>query len=81
SARSPAISVTPPAAGRYAFSVDFTDAKGASYSGQVTFTAAAADATPMVIRGEPSVWSSGQTSLRAWVDSLAINDYPSARVH
>lgn len=80
SARSQALSVTPTAAGRHAFSVDFTDAKGASYSGSAEFTAAAAGAAAMVIRGEPSVWAGGQTSLRAWVDGLAVADYPLARV-
>ncbi|MBW8845263.1 MAG: hypothetical protein JF607_09845 [Burkholderiales bacterium] len=81
SARSQALSVAPAAAGRYAFSVDFTDAKGASYSGQAELTANAPDAAALVVRGEPSVWSGGQTSLRAWVDGLAASDYPLARVH
>jgi hypothetical protein len=80
SARSQALSVTPDAAGRYAFSVDFTDAKGTSYSGQAELTANAPDAAALVVRGEPSVWSAGQTSLRAWVDGLAAADYPLARV-
>jgi len=81
SARSQALSLAPAAAGRYAFSVDFTDAKGASYSGQAEINATAPDAAPMVIRGEPSVWAGGQTSLRAWVEGLAVADYPLARVH
>ncbi|WP_457320569.1 hypothetical protein [Roseateles sp. P5_E11] len=80
SARSQALSVAPAAAGRFTFSVDFTDAKGASYSGQAELNATAPDATPMVIRGEPSVWAGGQTSLRAWVEGLAVADYPLARV-
>ncbi|WP_157256231.1 hypothetical protein [Pelomonas sp. Root1217] len=80
SARSQALSVTPVAAGRYAFALDFTDAKGAGYSGQAELNATAPDATPMVIRGEPSVWAGGQTSLRAWVEGLAVADYPLARV-
>jgi len=81
SPRSAALSVTPPAAGHYAFGVTFTDARGASYTGQAEFTAAAAQATSLVVRGEPSVWSGGQTSLRAWVDGLAVGDYAGARVH
>jgi hypothetical protein len=80
SARSQALSVAPAAAGRYAFSVDFTDAKGASYSGQAELNANAPDAATMLVRGEPSVWAGGQTSLRAWVDGLAVADYPLARV-
>lgn len=80
SARSPALSVLPAAAGRYAFSVDFTDANGVSYSGQAEFSAAAPEAVPVVIRGEPSVWAGGQTSVRAWVDGLAVADYAQARV-
>ncbi|MFT7776632.1 hypothetical protein [Roseateles sp.] len=80
SARSQALSVAPATPGRYAFSVDFTDATGASYSGQAELGATAPDATAMVIRGEPSVWSGGQTSLRAWVDGLAMADYPLAQV-
>ena len=81
SARSQSLSLAPAAAGRYAFSVDFTDAKGASYSGQAEINATAPDAAAMVIRGEPSVWAGGQTSLRAWVDGLAVAGYPLARVH
>ena len=81
SARSQAVSVAPAAAGRYALSVDFTDAKGASYSGQAELNATAPEVSPMVIRGEPSVWAGGQTSLRAWIDGLAVADYPLARVH
>ncbi|MDR7270220.1 hypothetical protein J2X20_002878 [Pelomonas saccharophila] len=80
SARSQALSVAPAAAGRHAFSVDFSDAKGASYSGTAEFTAAAAGTAAMLIRGEPSVWAGGQTSLRAWVDGLAVADYPQAHV-
>lgn len=80
SARSPALSVAPAAAGRYAFSVDFTDANGASYSGQATLDATVRDAATMVVRGEPSVWAGGQTSLRAWVDGLPVADYATARV-
>ncbi|MGQ3052892.1 MAG: hypothetical protein ACT6S0_14005 [Roseateles sp.] len=80
SLRSQALSVAPAAVGRYAFSVDFTDTRGASYSGQVELNATAPDATAMVIRGEPSVWAGGQTSLRAWVDGLAAADYPLAQV-
>lgn len=81
SPRSASLSVTPSAAGHYAFSVNLTDAKGARYTGQADFTAAAPDANAMVIRGEPSVWSGGQTSLRAWVDGLAVGDYALAHVH
>ncbi len=80
SARSQSLSVAPAAAGRYAFSVDFTDAKGASYSGQAEINASAPEASTLLIRGEPSVWAGGQTSLRAWVDGLAAADYPLARV-
>lgn len=80
SARSPALSLTPPAAGRYAFSVDYTDAQGRTASGQAEFTVGAAVSSALVIRGEPSVWSGGQTSLRAWVDGLPVADYASARV-
>lgn len=80
SARSPALSVTPTAAGRHAFSVEFTDARGRSFAGQAEFTAVAPGASALVIRGEPSVWGGGQTSLRAWVDGLAVADYATARV-
>lgn len=80
SARSQAISAAPAAAGRYAFSVEFTDAKGASYSGQAELTAMAPDAAALAVRGEPSAWAGGQTSLRAWVAGLAAADYPLARV-
>ena len=80
SARSQALSLTPPAAGRYAFSVDYTDARGRAASARAEFTAAAPAASSLVIRGEPSVWSNGQTSLRAWVDGLAVADYAAARV-
>lgn len=80
SARSQALSLAPAAAGRYAFSVDFTDAKGASYSGQAEINATAPGASTMLIRGEPSVWGGGQTSLRVWVDGLAVADYPLARL-
>ncbi|MFG6467871.1 hypothetical protein [Roseateles sp. BYS87W] len=80
SARSQALSVTPTTAGRHAFSVDFTDARGGSYSGQAEFTAAAPAGSALVLRGEPSVWSGGKTSVRAWVDGLAVADYATARV-
>lgn len=80
SARSQALSVTPPSAGRYAFSVEFTDATGRSASGQAEFTVGAPAASALVIRGEPSVWVSGQTSLRAWVEGLPLADYATARV-
>ncbi|PTT86967.1 hypothetical protein DBR42_12700, partial [Pelomonas sp. HMWF004] len=81
SARSQALSLAPAAAGRYAFGLDFTDARGASRSGTAEFTAAApGGSAALVIRGEPSVWAGGQTSLRAWVDSLPVADYPLAKV-
>ncbi len=80
SSRSAALSVTPPVAGHYAFSINFSDAKGAAYTGLAEFNAAAAEATSMVVRGEPSVWSGGQTSLRAWVEGLAAADYAGAQV-
>ncbi|MGM9481539.1 hypothetical protein ACS5PN_10140 [Roseateles sp. NT4] len=81
SARSQALSLAPAAAGRYAFNVDFTDAKGASYSGSAEINATAPGASTLLIRGEPSVWAGGQTSLRAWVDGLAVADYATGRVH
>jgi hypothetical protein len=80
SARSQALSVAPAAAGRYSFSVDFTDANGASHSGQAELDATAPEASPVVIRGEPSVWAGGRTSLRAWVEGQAVADYAQARV-
>lgn len=80
SARSQALSVAPAVAGRYVFGVDFTDAKGTSYTGQAELSAAAPEGATMVVRGEPSVWSGGQTSLRAWVDGLAVADYPLAQL-
>lgn len=80
SARSQALSVAPPAGGHYAFSVNFTDAQGARYSGTADINANAPDAATMLIRGEPSVWAGGQTSLRAWVDGLAVADYALAQV-
>ena len=80
SARSQSLSIAPAAAGRYAFGVDFTVANGASYSGQVEINATAPEAVAMVVRGEPSVWAGGRTSLRAWVEGLAVADYPLARV-
>ncbi|RTL44403.1 MAG: hypothetical protein EKK53_07275 [Burkholderiales bacterium] len=80
SARSQALSVTPTAPGRHAFSVDFKDAAGRSFSGSAEFTAAPAQRSALVLRGEPSVWGGGQTSVRAWVDELAPGDYASARI-
>lgn len=81
SARSQALSVAPAAAGRYVFGVDFTDANGVSYSGQGELSATAPEGqAAAVVRGEPSVWSGGKTSLRAWVEGLAAADYPLARV-
>ncbi|MFO1226914.1 hypothetical protein [Roseateles sp.] len=80
SARSPALSVAPPQAGSYSFSVEFTDAAGTRHTGEAAITANAADASPMLIRGEPSVWSGGKTSLRAWIDSFAVADYDKATV-
>lgn len=80
SARSQALSLAPSAAGRYGFAVDFTDARGASYSGQAEVNATAPEASTLLIRGEPSVWGGGQTSLRAWVDGLAVADYARASV-
>lgn len=80
SARSQALSVTPAAAGRQAFSLDITDAAGRTFSGTAEFTAAAAEPSALVLRGEPSVWGGGQTSLRAWVDELAPADYANARI-
>jgi hypothetical protein len=81
SARSQALSVAPAAAGRYSFSLEFADAAGTSHSGTAEVTATAPVATAaLLIRGEPSVWAGGQTSLRAWVDGLAVDAYPQAQV-
>ncbi len=80
SARSSAITVTPSAAGSYAFSVDFVDTNGTRYSGQAEVTASTATPNPMTLRGEPSVWSGGKTSVRAWVDSLTPAAYTGATV-
>lgn len=80
SARSQALSVTPTAPGRHAFSVDFTDSAGRSFSGTAEFAAGAAEPSALVLRGEPSVWGGGQTSLRAWVDELVPADYANARI-
>lgn len=81
SARSAALSVELPSAGSYGFSVEFTDANGNRYSGDATLTATAASTpTQMLIRGEPSVWAGGKTSVRAWVAGLAVADYDRATV-
>jgi hypothetical protein len=80
SARSQALSVTPTAAGRHAFSVEVTEASGRSLSGTAEFTVAAAEPSALVLRGEPSVWGGGSTSVRAWVDELAPADYAGARI-
>lgn len=80
SARSQALSLAPPAAGRYALAVDFTDGQGVGHVGQAEINANAPEANPLLIRGEPSVWGGGQTSLRAWVEGLGVADYAAARV-
>jgi hypothetical protein len=80
SGRSQALSITPSAPGRQAFSVEFTDGAGRSFSGSAEITAGPAEASALVLRGEPSVWGGGQTSVRAWVDDLAPADYATARV-
>lgn len=80
SARSQALSVAPVVSGRYVFSVDFNDATGASHSGTAEINAGEPEAAPLLIRGEPSVWGGGQTSLRAWVEGLAVADYAQAQL-
>jgi hypothetical protein len=64
--RSSAITVEPPAAEVFRFNVDFTDDQGKLQGVGVQFSPAPATTAPLVLRGEPSIWSGGQGSLRAW---------------
>ena len=67
SARSQAISFTPPSAGNYSFRLDYRNAAGQPVSQTVTVAAANAASAPLtLIRGEPSVLSGGKASLRVW---------------
>ncbi len=72
SARSQALSIEPPGAGPYRFSVSFQDDRGRTLDAQVSLDVAAGDsAAGLVIRGEPSVWGNGALSLRAWPVGLS----------
>ncbi|KPF70048.1 hypothetical protein IP84_04185 [beta proteobacterium AAP99] len=67
SAKSQAISFDAATAGTYSFAVSFRDATGATQNVPVSITAAApASPALLTIRGEPSVFGGGSTSLRAW---------------
>lgn len=73
SARSPSLSFTPPAPGRYGFALRFRDARGNLQQASLALTAAAADPDPALLltRGEPSAWSGHSLSLRAWPQGLS----------
>lgn len=80
SARSPALSIEPPGAGAYRLSVSFSDANGRPFNGELSFNAKADDASAgLTVRGEPSVWSGGSLSLRAWPRGLSEAQLSGAR--
>ncbi|MDT9000988.1 hypothetical protein RQP53_17050 [Paucibacter sp. APW11] len=81
SARSQAISIEPTEAGSYRFEVGYVDAAGALGSSTIDLSVAPAPAAPaLIVRGEPSVWSGGQLSLRAWMPGLSEAERSSASV-
>lgn len=81
SARSQALSIEPAAAGAYAFQLRYVDASGTQRNESVALNVAAAGSEPpLLIRGEPSVWSQGQLSLRAWMPGLSAEERTRATI-
>ncbi len=80
SARSFALTVEPASAGPYRFSVAFNDSQGRAHSGQLEFSAQPAAEPALTLRGEPSVYSGGRFSLRAWWPDLDAGQLDSARL-
>lgn len=81
SARSQALSIEPTVAGSYSFQVSHSGSDGVQRSDSLTLNVSAAGAEPaLIIRGEPSVWSQGQLSLRAWLPSLSADERSRATI-
>jgi hypothetical protein len=64
--RSQAISFIPNTAGSYGFRMDYKNSSGQAQSQAVSFSVSPASNAVIAIRGEPSVFSGGSASLRAW---------------
>ena len=83
SARSPALSLQPEQAGNYRFALRFQDEQGTQHQGEVELPVAAADPATitLTVRGEPSVWSGGALSLRAWPTGLSVAEQDGATLN
>ncbi|WP_133701739.1 hypothetical protein [Roseateles toxinivorans] len=81
SARSQALTLEPSEPGSYRFEVSFQDAQGRVRSGQAEFNVAAAADTGLLLRGEPSAYSNGPLSVRAWAASLSQDERDTATVN
>lgn len=64
--KTPVISIEPPSAGSYSFTVDFRDAQGANRSASVTINATAAASVGVLVRSDQAVRTGARVTLRAW---------------
>jgi hypothetical protein len=77
SPRSAAMSLEP-AAGNYAFTFSYLDARGQRQTQDLQMQVAGATGQALVVRGDPSLWTGDGASLRAWLPGLSAADAAAA---